>query len=74
MVGVVCRYTEHEVVLEYANWALTRDEEMAVNIFTNRDENSLLPPDQVLEYLANFTIATITYLEYVIQQQGSKVN
>ena len=69
----VCRYAEHEVVLEYAKWALEKDEEMAINIFTNREDSSLLPAAQVLDFLTNFPTATVAYLEYVIHQQGSKV-
>ena len=71
--GVVCRHAEQDVVLEYGKWALSRDEAMAVNIFTNRDANNLLPPGQVLDYLVDFTIATIAYLEFLVLQQGSKV-
>ena len=69
----VVRYSESEVVLKYAEWALERDEEMAAHIFTKRDNPLSLSSNRVLEFLSPFNLATVLYLEYVIQDQGSKV-
>lgn len=67
------RYSESEVVLKYAQWALERDEEMAARIFTEREIPLPLGPNKVLEFLSPFPLATIVYLEHSIHNQATKV-
>ena len=70
-----CRYTNSELVVKYARWALERDEELATKIFTEREDNSeVLSPHRVLDYLKSFPIATVSYLEYIIRNKGLKVS
>ncbi len=68
------RYSELHVVLEYVKWALDRDEEMAVQIFTEREDKSSMSPSQVLDILSPFKLATMSYLEHIVHVQDSKVS
>ena len=62
--------------MKYARWALERDEELATKIFTERedDKSEVLSPHRVLEYLKSFPVATVSYLEHIIRNKGSKVS
>lgn len=69
------RYTNSELVVKYAQWALERDEVLATKIFTEREDNSdILSPHRVLEYLHSFPVATVSYLEHIIRSKGLKVS
>ncbi|XP_064384439.1 transforming growth factor-beta receptor-associated protein 1 homolog isoform X2 [Halichondria panicea] len=70
IVDFLSKYTVEEVVFQYSEWALKRDEELATNIFTERTEQ--LNSDQVLKFLSPFKTATVSYLEHIIHGQGSK--
>jgi hypothetical protein len=71
----ICRYTNSELVVKYARWALERDEVLATKIFTEREDNSeILSPHRVLEYLHSFPVATVSYLEHIIRNKGLKVS
>lgn len=67
------RYSEPKILLKYAQWALERDEEMAARIFTERDDPFPLSPNKILEFLSPFPLATVSYLEYAIHTQATKV-
>ena len=70
-----CRYTNSELVVKYAQWALERDEVLATKIFTERaDDSEVLSPHRVLDYLKSFPVATVSYLEHIIRNKGSKVH
>ena len=72
------RYTNEEVVLKYARWALERDEKIAVKIFTDRrsqeQPSERMRPDSVLHFLSPFATATVNYLEYLVCDKGLKVS
>ena len=76
----VYRYTNTELVMKYAHWALERDEVLATKIFTEREETAggrdseVLSPHRVLDYLKEFPVATVSYLEHIIRNKGSKVH
>ena len=60
--------------MKYAHWALERDEVLATKIFTEREgESEVLSPHRVLDYLKAFPVATVSYLEHIIRNKGSKV-
>ena len=71
------RYTNTELVMKYAHWALERDEVLATKIFTERVEeggdSEGLSPHRVLDYLKSFPVATVSYLEHIIRNKGSQV-
>ena len=67
------RYSDPEVVLKYAQWALKQHEEIAAQIFTKRENALPLSPNQVLDFLSPFPAATVCYLEYLVHDQASKV-
>jgi tetratricopeptide (TPR) repeat protein len=63
-----------EVVLEYAGWALDRDQEVAVKVFTERVEgerSEQLQPAALLEFLRPYPDATLLYLEYLVNDRNS---
>ena len=46
---------------------------MAVNIFTGRETPLPISPSKVLEFLAPFALATLSYLEYSILNEATAV-
>ena len=65
-----------EVVVQYAKWALDRNQEVAVKIFTDRVEgerSELLEPSSLQEYLKAYPDATLLYLEYLVNDRSCKV-
>ena len=65
-----------EVVLQYAKWALDRNQEMAARIFTERvegEKSEQLEPHFLLDFLKPYPDATLMYLEYLVNDGKSKV-
>ena len=65
-----------EVVLQYAKWALDRNQEVGVKIFTERlegEKSKQLEPPFLLEYLKPYPDATLLYLEYLVNDRNSTV-
>ena len=65
-----------EVVLQYAEWALQRNQEVAVKIFTDRvegEKSEQLKPASLLEFLKPYPDATLLYLEHLVNDGNSKV-
>ena len=61
-------------MLHYAEWALARDQGQAVRVFTERKEQKeSLEPAFVLNFLKPFPVATVAYLEHIINDKKSKV-
>ncbi|CAI8050652.1 Transforming growth factor-beta receptor-associated protein 1 [Geodia barretti] len=63
-----------EVVLQYAKWALDRNQEVGVKIFTERlegEKSKQLEPPFLLEYLKPYPDATLLYLEYLVNDRNS---
>ncbi len=73
MVLWLARYSDPNIVLKYSKWALERDEEMAVRIFTDQDDSFPLLPEKVLEFLSPFPVATVLYLQHAIHHRATKV-
>lgn len=59
---------EPEVVWRFADFALERDQEMGVSIFTLRDslDDTSFQPDTVVDYLYRFPAAVMCYLEHLV--------
>ncbi|GAB6022054.1 transforming growth factor, beta receptor associated protein 1 [Chamberlinius hualienensis] len=55
------------LMLKYADVVLKAEPELAVSIFTNRDEDQL-KADDVVEYLNKFPITLMKYLEHLVYQ------
>ena len=65
-----------EVVLQYAKWALDKNQEVAVKIFTERvegEKSEKLEPSFLLEYLKPYPDATLLYLEYLVNDRNCSV-
>ena len=60
-------------MMKYAQWALEKDEKMAADIFTGRENPLMLNSNKILEFLSPFPLATVSYLEYIIHSETSKV-
>ncbi|XP_072119317.1 transforming growth factor-beta receptor-associated protein 1 homolog [Mobula birostris] len=62
--------SNHELVWKYADWALQRNEEVGVRIFTRRpvDENQTtsMNPDDIVNYLHKYKKALVVYLEHLV--------
>ncbi|XP_060682002.1 transforming growth factor-beta receptor-associated protein 1 homolog [Hemiscyllium ocellatum] len=61
--------SNHELVWKYADWALQKNEEVGVQIFTRRplDENQTnMNPDDIVNYLHKYKNAVVMYLEHLV--------
>ena len=65
------------MVLEYAHWALERNQEVAVKIFTDRlegEKSEKLQPHSLLEFLKPYSDATLLFLENLVHDKNSTVS
>lgn len=72
----MCRCGTIEVVLQYAKWALDRNQEVAVRVFTERiegEKSEQLEPHFLLDFLKPYPDATLVYLEYLVNDRNSMV-
>ncbi|XP_078401715.1 transforming growth factor-beta receptor-associated protein 1 homolog isoform X1 [Cetorhinus maximus] len=64
----------HELVWKYADWALLKNEEVGIQIFTRRplDENqtSCMNPDDIVNYLHKYKKAVVVYLEHLVFERN----
>lgn len=64
------------MVLQYAKWALDKNQEVAVRVFTERvegEKSEQLKPPFVIDFLKPYPDATLVYLEYLVNDKESKV-
>lgn len=64
-----------DLVWKHADWALSRDQTIGVQIFTRRppvekEQNNKLNPDQVLTFLQKYTQALLLYLEHLVMDRN----
>jgi hypothetical protein len=68
---------EPELMWRYADFVLSRDQEVGVGIFTLRsaqDVNSdTVKPDMVVDYLHQYPKAVVKYLEHLVMKQEIQV-
>ncbi|KAL5007714.1 hypothetical protein ScPMuIL_016520 [Solemya velum] len=73
VVEYLANLNDHELVWKYVDWALEKDPELAVQIFTERPESEppteRFRPDMVIDYLHRFPKTVIAYLEYLVFQK-----
>ncbi|ESP04691.1 hypothetical protein LOTGIDRAFT_135703 [Lottia gigantea] len=73
VIEFLANLNNHELVWKYIDWALEKDEELGVQILTERPVNEppseRLRPDAVIDYLHRFPLAVINYLEYLVFQK-----
>lgn len=60
-------------MMKYAQWALEKDEKMAADVFTRRENPLPILSNKVLEFLSPFPLATVSYLEHIVHSETSKV-
>ncbi|XP_022096424.1 transforming growth factor-beta receptor-associated protein 1-like [Acanthaster planci] len=70
VVDFLSRLSDHELVWRYVDWALQKDPELGVKIFTDRSETEPLTermrPDTVIDYLHAYPKAVTRYLEHLV--------
>ncbi|KAL3842523.1 hypothetical protein ACJMK2_020527 [Sinanodonta woodiana] len=73
VVEFLSNINDPELVWKYIDWALEKDQELSVKIFTERPSNEppteRFRPETVIDYLHRFPKAVIAYLEYLIFQK-----
>ncbi|XP_020385326.2 transforming growth factor-beta receptor-associated protein 1 homolog [Rhincodon typus] len=61
--------SNHELVWKYADWALQKNEEVGVQIFTRRpldESQTSMNPDDIVNYLHKYKKAVVMYLEHLV--------
>ncbi|KAL4225569.1 transforming growth factor [Mactra antiquata] len=73
VVDILASLSDHDLVWKYVDWALEKDQELSIKIFTERPSqeppSERLRPDTVIDYLHRFPQAVVTYLEYLVFQK-----
>lgn len=66
------------MVLKYAKWVLDKDELKGASIFIERgkltESKVELEESVIMEKLSPYVLASVTYLEFVINEKNSTVN
>ncbi|XP_033102642.1 transforming growth factor-beta receptor-associated protein 1-like [Anneissia japonica] len=62
--------SDHELLWRHVDWALTKDQDKAVKVFTERPatetSSERLRPDDVIAFLHSYPKAVIRYLEFLV--------
>lgn len=70
VVNFLSSLSDHDLVWKYIDWALNKDQELSIKIFTERPPqeppSERLRPDVIIDYLHGYPKAVITYLEYLV--------
>ncbi|XP_063039997.1 transforming growth factor-beta receptor-associated protein 1 [Engraulis encrasicolus] len=76
ILGVLRRLedTDRDTFWSYADWALTRDQEVGVQIFIPGPEEPVppVPSEEIIAFLQKYPLALLTYLEYLVGELQSK--
>ncbi|XP_007883285.2 transforming growth factor-beta receptor-associated protein 1 homolog [Callorhinchus milii] len=66
--------SDHELVWKYADWALQKNEEVGVKIFTRRplveSQTIGINPDDIINYLHKYRKAVVVYLEHLVFERN----
>ncbi|KAH3886109.1 transforming growth factor-beta receptor-associated protein 1-like [Dreissena polymorpha] len=73
VVNFLSNLSDHDLVWKYVEWALEKDQELSIKIFTERPAqeppSERLRPDTVIDYLHRYPRAVVSYLEYLVFQK-----
>ncbi|KAM6972896.1 transforming growth factor-beta receptor-associated protein 1 [Aplochiton taeniatus] len=74
IVRTLSQLWDRDVVWASANWALQRNQEVGVQIFTKRDpgDKQLFRADEVITFLKKYPVALMSYLEFLVHDLNSK--
>lgn len=68
---------DHQLVWQYVDWAMSKDQRLAVEIFTKRASDELVSErmrtEAIVENLEKYPDALCLYLEYLINVKNLKV-
>lgn len=68
---------EPELMWRYADFVLSRDEEIGVGIFTLQSAQEVnattMKPDTIVDYLHQYPKAVVKYLEHLVMKQKIQV-
>jgi vacuolar protein sorting-associated protein 3 len=77
VVEKLAQLNDHQLVWQYVDWAMSKQQSKAVEIFTKRSNDELtserMRTETILEYLQNFKEALAIYLEHLIYTKNIKV-
>ncbi|KAI8520587.1 transforming growth factor, beta receptor associated protein 1 [Branchiostoma belcheri] len=70
VVEFLSQLTDHELVWRYVDWALEKDQEQGVKIFTQRPadepQTERMRPETIVDYLHRYPQAVVGYLEHLV--------
>jgi vacuolar protein sorting-associated protein 3 len=77
IVEKLAQLNDHQLVWQYVDWAMSKQQSKAVEIFTKRANDELtserMRTETILEYLQNYKEALAVYLEHLIYKKNIKV-
>ncbi|XP_071758329.2 transforming growth factor-beta receptor-associated protein 1 [Centroberyx gerrardi] len=74
IVRTLSQWTDRDAVWTFADWALQRNQEIGVQIFTKRppDDRVTFETEDVLAFLEKYPLALLLYLEFLIHDLNSE--
>ncbi|XP_051724984.1 transforming growth factor-beta receptor-associated protein 1 isoform X1 [Ctenopharyngodon idella] len=74
IVNTLSNLKHKPIVLKFVDWVLQREQEAGILIFTKMHASShiIFAPEEVLTILTNYSVATILYLEFLVNELHSK--
>ncbi|XP_035609634.1 transforming growth factor-beta receptor-associated protein 1 [Oncorhynchus keta] len=74
IVRTLSRLKQRDVVWTFADWALQRNQEVGIQIFTKRDpeDQDTFAQEDVLTFLKKYSLALMLFLEFLVHDLKSK--
>ncbi|XP_018519088.1 transforming growth factor-beta receptor-associated protein 1 [Lates calcarifer] len=72
IVRTLSQLKDRDTVWKFADWTLQRNQEIGVQIFSNRPPDDRLETQDVLVFLEKFPLALVLYLEFLIYDLSSE--
>nr|XP_046269664.1 transforming growth factor-beta receptor-associated protein 1 isoform X2 [Scatophagus argus] len=72
IVWTLSQLQNREAVLTFADWTLTRNQEIGVQIFIERPAEDCIETQDILDFLEKYPLALLLYLEFLIHDLNSE--
>ncbi|XP_028839131.1 transforming growth factor-beta receptor-associated protein 1 [Denticeps clupeoides] len=71
ILNCLARLEDRDTFWTFAGWALQRNQEAGVQIFTQKDKEGFKIPGEIVGFLAKYPLALMLYLEFLVGDMSS---
>ncbi|XP_030636772.1 transforming growth factor-beta receptor-associated protein 1 [Chanos chanos] len=72
IVNTLALLQHKDVIWQFADWVLQRDQEAGIQIFTKHTDENMFAPEEVFSFLTKYPTALVCYLEFLIYELKSQ--